>query len=769
MTLPRVARAPSLIAAAGYTVLTCVLLWPLPIQLSTVLPHDLGDPLLNTWILWWNAHAVPLTARWWNAPMFWPASSAFAFSEHLLGISVLTTPMQWLGATPVTAYNVALLLSFPLTALAAHALVLALTDRRDAAVVAGLMFGFAPYRTAQLGHLQMLLSFWMPLALLALHRYVDGSRQRWLWIFGAAWLLQALSNGYFLFFFSLLVALWLAWFASGRAERRSLAAILAAWTIAAVPLAPILWKYREVQVAFDFRRDLTEVAAYSADIAALLTASPHMRFWTLDIFRAEEGELFPGVTAVALLIAVAGVWLWRAPRTDRVPRMRAALLVASAFLAAAAVSTPIVGPWSIAVRGLTVVSVGAASKPLAQAIVCFVAAMAIDPRVVALARARSRLMFYACATVVMYVLSLGPVPRFLGAPVLTQGPYVWLMRLPGFDGLRVPARFAMLGVLCLSVAAGLAFARLAPAARGRRRRLAWSLVAIGLLFDETAHGIAFPGLPPRMPLLESAADRAVVLELPAGNPSYDLQAMYRAMYHGRPLVNGYSGYFPPHYVVMQYAGPDDTDALVDAMTARGPLVIRVDSDRDPGARIAHSVITRRGMTPLGNDAGGRLYAVPATPPDPPVTGSRLPIASVSSNVTGSSPARMIDGALGTWWTTGANQRGGETVTIDLGAPRTISAVILSVGAHPNDYPRALAIDLSDDGAEWRTVWTGRGAARALTAAADHPHEIPLSFPLPPSRARVVRLRQTGADAFFYWTVAELAVIGADAVVSSPLK
>jgi len=38
-------------------------------------------------------------------------------------------------------------------------------------------------------------------------------------------------------------------------------------------------------------------------------------------------------------------------------------------------------------------------------------------------------------------------------------------------------------------------------------------------------------------------------------------------------------------------------------------------------------------------------------------------------------------------------------------------------------------------------------------------EIPLSFPLNGARARFVRLRQLGSDPFYYWTIAELTVIG----------
>ena len=75
-----------------FTAIWLVQTWPLVTQIGQVLPNDPGDPILNTWILWWNAHAVPLTTAWWNAPMFYPAPGAMAFSEVLLGHAVVSTP-----------------------------------------------------------------------------------------------------------------------------------------------------------------------------------------------------------------------------------------------------------------------------------------------------------------------------------------------------------------------------------------------------------------------------------------------------------------------------------------------------------------------------------------------------------------------------------------------------------------------------------------------------------------------------------------------------
>lgn len=98
-------------------------------DLAHLVPSDLGDPLLNTWILWWNAHAVPLSDAWWNAPAFFPARDTLALSEHLAGLSILTTPVMWAGASPLVAYNLAFLLTFVLSAIGGYALGYQLTRR----------------------------------------------------------------------------------------------------------------------------------------------------------------------------------------------------------------------------------------------------------------------------------------------------------------------------------------------------------------------------------------------------------------------------------------------------------------------------------------------------------------------------------------------------------------------------------------------------------------------------------------------------------------
>jgi hypothetical protein len=124
-------------SVAGYLVLALAWTWPLPLYLSTRFTADPGDPLLVTYLLWRNAHAVPFTDAWWNAPFFWPLPGALALTEHVAGLAVIATPIQLLGGSPLLAYNLLLIASIWWSGLAMHALVQRLTDNSVAAAIAG--------------------------------------------------------------------------------------------------------------------------------------------------------------------------------------------------------------------------------------------------------------------------------------------------------------------------------------------------------------------------------------------------------------------------------------------------------------------------------------------------------------------------------------------------------------------------------------------------------------------------------------------------------
>jgi len=119
------------------------------------------------------------------------------------------------------------------------------------------------------------------------------------------------------------------------------------------------------------------------------------------------------------------------------------------------------------------------------------------------------------------------------------------------------------GLLALSVLGGFGAARLAGTRRGATMlALAWLLCLIEARVDpfvvNGADAVAgFNAPEPRLrgrddlPPVYAAVDRqgadAVLVELPLGQPDFDLRAMYYSTFHWRKLVNGYSGFTPVHY------------------------------------------------------------------------------------------------------------------------------------------------------------------------------------------------------------------------------
>ncbi len=653
MFLPKPkARSPKpVLLLPAFLALAVFWTWPLTADLGSRVPHDLGDPIFNIWILWWNANAAPLSEQWWSPPMMWPMPGAMALSEHLLGLSLLGTPLQLAGATPIAAYNVCLLLTYALSGFFAYLLVRRLTGSSVAGICAGLAFGFSPYRASQLSHIQVLAAQWMPLALLAMHAYLSTGRTAWLAVLAVAWLLQALSNGYFLLFFPVLIALWLAWFVDWRTQRTRGLAILASLGAASLLLVPILWQYYSVHSRLGLRRALGEIREFSAVPTSFLHAAPLVKFWTLGGAAHYESFLFPGVAVV--LLAAAGLILTLRDRRN----------------------------------------------PIAE---------------------RSPAIFYAAATLVLASLTLGPGGEGNGPPSPLY-PYRWLLWLPGFDGLRVPARFAMPATLCLAVACGIGAARLLTLA-GRWRALVTASALAGLVADGITGPLPMLSPPGKIVLpAESRVgpsvirlDRSAVIELPLDDIYVGVAAMYRSMFHHQPLVNGYSGHSPPHYNVLSLSlARGDTTGLL-YFARRRPLVIVVNDNRDPGHGYRQMIESIPAIQALGITAGGSTFLVPPQPdPRLPPPGSPL-------------DARVRDAGL-------------FLLEYDLGAEREVAGIEFPLRRRYEDFAVHMRISVSTDGLTFRDAWSGWTGGLAVEATLADPEVAPIRIALPGERARFVRV------------------------------
>src|SRR5262249_55747541 len=94
------------------------------------------------------------------------------------------------------AHQVTLVLTFALAFLAALALVVDWTGSWSAGAVAGLLFAFSPLRGADLGGLQVLTTYHLPLIPLCARRALDGPGWLWPGLLAAALVLQTLSSYY---------------------------------------------------------------------------------------------------------------------------------------------------------------------------------------------------------------------------------------------------------------------------------------------------------------------------------------------------------------------------------------------------------------------------------------------------------------------------------------------------------------------------------------------------------------------------------------------
>lgn len=66
-------------------------------------------PLFNAWTIWWNAdRCAQGFSDYWNAPIFWPHHGTFAFSEPQPA-TLVVAPVLWLTQSRLLAYNVYLL------------------------------------------------------------------------------------------------------------------------------------------------------------------------------------------------------------------------------------------------------------------------------------------------------------------------------------------------------------------------------------------------------------------------------------------------------------------------------------------------------------------------------------------------------------------------------------------------------------------------------------------------------------------------------------
>lgn len=512
---------------ALYGAASAWLTWPLAALATSYLPWPWGmpvDPILLASVLAHETRALvgnPMALP--HAPMFHPEPYALFYGEAGFGALPFFAPVFLATGEPVLALNMTYLAGVTLTATSLHLVIARFTGSWMAGLVGGAMF---------------LTTHWV------------------LW----SWLPNAPS-------YAMLMYLpWIIWLASERrVDRRGL---LGLGTLI------VLQGLTSVYVA----------AATILPLACLAT------LWVVRPASRREGRALLTVLALAvvpLAVAYSGYLIVRSLNPN---------------LAAQSVYGMIRGgridlPWGPFRAG----------QPMALSIVPLLlivgggALRLLRPADASSGRDRAWAHGLLWATV-GFLASLTPTVLWDGTPISL--PHARLARYLGFyDVVRDPARLGIAGLMGLIVLAGAGFAECAARLRALgsgalERAVLSSLVLIGL-WGAYDRGVKLPGMrvAPRLPreypvgqapitpplvLHLLSRDEGPVLELPVGPGALNhAVAMYRSIFHGRPVVNGYDGYWPrdfPTRIDLACRLPD-ADALARLRDETGVRTIVVDVGR----------------------------------------------------------------------------------------------------------------------------------------------------------------------------------------------
>jgi hypothetical protein len=189
---------------ALFTLLTVVMTWPMARVLgSRSVEHH--DVLFNVWRLAWVQHALATSSPLFDANQFYPERHVLAYSDAMLVEGLIAAPLFAAGLRPLLIHNLMLLGAIAASGVGMFTLARYLSRRTGAAILAGLVFAFAPYRFGHIMHMELQWAMWIPWAFWAMQRTLDTGRLKFGLLTGAFIALQIGSSIYYGIFLVILL------------------------------------------------------------------------------------------------------------------------------------------------------------------------------------------------------------------------------------------------------------------------------------------------------------------------------------------------------------------------------------------------------------------------------------------------------------------------------------------------------------------------------------------------------------------------------------
>lgn len=570
------------------------LTWPEASHLDTSV-SDQGDPLLVTFLIDWDCWALTHTPlQIFQPPMYSPALMPLAFSENFLGQSLFALPFFLAGLTPIAVYNICMLLGFAFAGYGGYVLARVVTGSTVASLLAGVFSAFLSYKFDHLAHLQIIWTGWLSLLLAALFVYWRKPTLRNAAFLAVAFVMNGLTNIHYFLFGSLALVLTIVLFAIAgeRRDRRFWLQLGAALAVGGLLMLPVLIPYKIVSKKYGMARWEGEALGGSAEWQDWIMTTPRNVVWgrslTDDAASAHERRLFPGV--FALLIAFAAIRFTKrrpaaeeaAPPLDDDARRRRWLRVIDVLLVLFAIAA-YAGAASRNVRvawhHVTLLGYRNADFPAMLFLIALIVRITLSGWLRrTIARSRFPLEAWGAALWVLVGLAGSFGMRFFFHTFLFR-------RLLIYQSIRVPARWAVVAYVGLSVWLAMGVVALLAEKTPRMRRVWTALLFAAMLIDVLPRIRYDYGSPPPGPLYrwldaERASIKGSILELPMSNYNVPYLYLLGVTEHHLPSMNGQSGFEPPIHAQLRAAGEEGKfdDRYLETIERSGCELVIVHSD-----------------------------------------------------------------------------------------------------------------------------------------------------------------------------------------------
>lgn len=328
--------AITLLFAAGAVAIT----WPLAAQLDAGIPLGTESvatvPLFNLWTLAWNVESLSHGYRsYWQAPIFHPAADTFALSEPQPLVGVVAAAIHRLGGSVLQAYNLILITTLALNGLLATLLLRRVGLAWLPALGGGALVLVLPFTHQELGVLQLVPLAGVLLFALAVVRFAEApSRRGGLALGGSLALAYGLSSQVTVFaaLAAIPAILWLWW--PHRREREAWIGVTAGAALFLILSSPLIAAQVRATADAGFTRSAETVRKQSAQLDHYLKSPWQQIVPTPGVATAERPSrraFWPGTLRVLLALAALAL-AWRSERWRRMAVTGGLLLAASLLL-----------------------------------------------------------------------------------------------------------------------------------------------------------------------------------------------------------------------------------------------------------------------------------------------------------------------------------------------------------------------------------------------------------------------------------------------------